>query len=304
VGQREWQTALKRDKRLPVPVPLRQIDDLAAEARRHFDFRNLLAAEKLCKEILAREGSHVDSMNLLGLMAQESARHAKAIRYFAKAIAVDPDNAACHYNIGSSYEALNERDKAAAHFREAIALGMSRAQVDNHLVMQGAAVAASLDRIKAAWPRRPSAAELFAAPSIANDVLFCCGLETIRLSGLVAERLLTEARYALLRVATESAPNFSGIDPSLLGLCSGLAQQCFINEYVYAQSDDEARQVAALRELLKEKLHTGSRIPAFLLAIIAAYRPLHALPNAHTLAQMEWPAALAGLVRQQLQEPA
>jgi SAM-dependent methyltransferase len=304
VSQREWQTALKRDKRLPLPGLLRAIDDLAAEARRHFDFRNLPAAEKLSKEILAREPSHVDSMNLLGLMAQESARHAKAIRYFTKAIAVDPDNAACHYNIGSSYEALNERDKAAAHFREAIALGMSRAQVDNHLVMQGAAVAAGLDRIKAAWPRRPSAAELFAAPSIANDVLFCCGLETIRLSGLVAERLLTEARYALLRVATESAPNLGGIDPLLLGLCSALAQQCFINEYVYAQSDEEARQVGVLRELLKEKLHTGSRIPKFLLAIIAAYYPLHALPNARTLAQMEWPAALAGLVRQQLHEPA
>jgi SAM-dependent methyltransferase len=287
-----------------MPAPLREIDDLAVEARRHFDFRNLPAAERLSKEILAREPSHVDSMNLLGLMAQESARHAKAIRYFAKAIAVDPDNAACHYNIGSSYEALNERDKAAAHFREAIALGMSRADVDNHLVMQGAAVAAGLDRIKAAWPRRPSAAELFAAPSIANDVLFCCGLETIRLSGLQAERLLTEARYALLRVATEAAPNFGGIDPSLLSLCSALAQQCFINEYVYAQSDEEVRQVGALRELLQQKLHAGSRISAFLLAIIAAYRPLHTLPNAQTLAQIEWPATLADLVRQQLHEPA
>jgi Tfp pilus assembly protein PilF len=103
VSQHEGRAALKRDKRGSVSAPLREIDDLAAEARRHFDFRNLLAAEKLCKEILAREGSHVDSMNLLGLMAQESARHAKAVRYFAKAIAVDPDNAACHYNIGSSY---------------------------------------------------------------------------------------------------------------------------------------------------------------------------------------------------------
>jgi len=304
VSHREWQAAHKRDKRLPVAAPLREIDDLAAEARQHFDFRNQPAAEKLCKEILAREPSHVDSMNLLGLMAQESARHAKAVRYFTKAIAVDPDNAACHYNIGSSYEALDERDKAATHFREAIALGMSRAEVDNHLVMQGAAVATALDRIKAAWPRRPSAAQLFAAPSIANDVLFCCGLETIRLSGLVAERLLTEARYALLRVAAESTPNFGGIDPLLLGLCSALAQQCFINEYVYAQSEDEARQVGVLRELLQQKLHTGSRIPAFLLAIIAAYRPLHALPNAQTMAQMEWPSALAALVRQQLREPA
>jgi SAM-dependent methyltransferase/TPR repeat protein len=297
-------SGLRRDKRLTAPLPLRDINDLAAEARRCFDFRDLQAAEKLCKEVLARAQSHVDSLNLLGLMAQEGARHAKAIRYFTKAIAADPDNAACHYNIGSSYEALNDRDKAAAHFREAIALGMSRAEVDNHLVMRGAAVAAGLDRIKAAWPRRPSAAELFAAPSLADDVLFCCGLETIRLSGLVAERLLTEARYALLRLATEAAPGFGGIDASLLGLCSALAQQCFINEYVYAQSDEESRLIGAMRDLLQAKLHAGSRIPAFLLAIIAAYYPLHALPNARTLAQIAWPSALSGLVRQQLHEPA
>jgi SAM-dependent methyltransferase/tetratricopeptide (TPR) repeat protein len=297
-------SGLRRDKRVTIPTPLRDIRDLAAEARRQFDVRNLSAAQKLSKDILAREPSHVDSMNLLGLMAQESARHPKAVRYFAKAIALDPDNAACHYNIGSSYEALHERDKAAAHFREAIALGMSRAEVDNHLVMQGAAVAAGLERIKTAWPRRPSAAELFAAPSIADDVLFCCGLETIRLSGLVAERLLTEARCALLRLATERAPNLSGIDASRTSLCSALAQQCYLNEYVYAQSDDEARQLGALRELLQEKLHAGSRVPAFLLAIIAAYHPLYALPNARTLAQIEWPVALAGLVRQQLHEPA
>src|SRR5262245_14224185 len=237
-------------------------------------------------------------------MAQESGRHAKAVRFFGKALAADPDDAACHYNIGSSHEALNDRDKAAAHFKEAIALGMSRGEVDNHLVMQGAAIAVGLDRIRATWPKRPSAAELFRAPSIANDVLFCCGLETVRLSGFVAEKLLTEARYALLRLAADTAPAFGGIEPSVLSFCSALAQQCFINEYVYAQSDEEVRQVAALRDLLQERLDAGGNIPPFLLAIIAAYSALHALPMADSLAQMKWPNALAGLVRQQLLEPA
>ena len=310
--QKDLQAALKRDKGFTAPASarpravedLRAIEELAADARRHFDLRDFAAAQKLCRDILSHAPSHVDSLNLLGLMAQESARHAKAIRFFTKAITVDPDNAACHYNIGSSYEALNDREKATAHFREAIALGMSRSDVDNHLVMQGAAIAACLDRIKAAWPRRPSAAELFGAPSIANDLLFCSGLETIRLSGFVAERLLTEVRHALLRMATDVAPTFGGIEPAILSFCSALAQQCFINEYVYAQSEEEVRQVAALRDLLQEKLNAGNSIPPFLLTIIAAYSPLHALSKAEMLLQMEWPNVLAGLVRQQLLEPA
>jgi SAM-dependent methyltransferase/tetratricopeptide (TPR) repeat protein len=304
MSRKERLAALKRDKRSPVPASARPIEELAAQAQRHFNLRDFASAQKLCKDVLSYAPAHVDSLNLMGLMAQESGRHAKAVKSFSKAIAADPDNAACHYNIGSSYEALNERDKAAAHFKEAIALGMSSGHVDNHLVMQGAAIGIGLERIKAVWPRRPSAAELFVAPSIADDVLFCCGLETIRLSGFVAERLLTEARYALLRMASDAAPAFGGIEPAILSFCSALAQQCFINEYVYAQSDEDVRQVDALCALLREKLSTGDDIPPFLVAVIAAYKPLYALPMADVLRQTKWPNALEALVRQQLLEPA
>jgi SAM-dependent methyltransferase/tetratricopeptide (TPR) repeat protein len=306
---RKERAALKHGKRPAVPASAsalpRAIDELAAQARRHFDLRDFEPAQKLCKDILSRAPAHVDSMNLLGLMAQESARHAKAVRYFKKAIAADPYNAACHYNVGSSYEALNDREQAAAHFREAFTLGLNRRDA-GQLVTQGKAVAACLDRIKAAWPRRPSVAELFGAPGIAavaSDVLLCCALETARLDGLVVERFLTDVRWALLQIATDAAPGFGGLDPSIANFCSALAQQYFRNEYVYAQSDEEVRQVTALRDLLQEKSRAGRDIPPFLLAIIAAYGPLHALPNAESLLQMEWPNVVAGLVRQQLHEP-
>jgi hypothetical protein len=142
-------------------------------------------------------------MNLLGLMAQESARHAKAIRYFSKAIAVD-HNAACHYNIGSSYEALNERDKAAAFSR-------SNCFGDEPGPGRQSSRHAGCCSRRRPRPHQGGVAATAKRCGIVRRTqyrltLFCCGLETIRLSGLVAERLLTEARYALLRVATESAP--------------------------------------------------------------------------------------------------
>jgi SAM-dependent methyltransferase/tetratricopeptide (TPR) repeat protein len=309
MNRKERRAALKHDKRLTVPAPAsappREIDELAAEARRHFDLRDFAPVQKLCEDILSRAPSHVDSLIMLGLMAQESSHHAKAVRFFKKTITADPYNAASHYNIGSSYQVLDRRDKAAAHFREAIALGLSTIHA-GQLVMEGAAVAACFDRIKAAWPRRPSVAELFGAPgiaAIANDVFLCCALETTRLTGLEMEVFLTEVRWALLQIATGAAPAFGGIEPPILNFCSALAQQYFINEYVYAQSDEEVRQAAALQDLLQEKLRAGSNIPRFLLAIIAAYSPLHALPNSELLLQIEWPNVLAGLVRQQLLEP-
>src|SRR4051794_31280766 len=129
MNRKERRAALKHGKTLPglasASAQLPSIDEMAAEARRQFDLRQFVPAQRLCHDILSRAPSHVDSLNLLGLIAQDSARHAAAVRFFDKAIAADPYNAACHYNLGSSYQLLNKWDKAATHFKEAIALELS-----------------------------------------------------------------------------------------------------------------------------------------------------------------------------------
>ena len=66
----------------------------------------------------------MQGLNLLGLMAQASGDHRAAMEMFAKAIASDEVNAACHYNVGNSYQALGIRTKAITHFSKALALGM------------------------------------------------------------------------------------------------------------------------------------------------------------------------------------
>jgi len=304
--------ARKHDTRLAalapsLPLP-RKIDELAAEARRQFDQHDFSSAKKLCKDVLSRAPSHVDSLNLLGLIAQESGRHSKAIRFFNKAISADPYDGVYHYNIGSSYEALNDWDKAAVHFKEAINLGLDKNNdlgETERLLVQRAEVAACIERMRAAWPRRLSAAELFGeegVAAVAGDYFLCCALETTKLDGLLVEVFLTEVRRALLQVATNAAPDFGETDISIVRLSFALAQQFFMNEYVYSQSTEEDRQVAALRDVLQEKLRIGTKVAPFLLAIIAAYVPLHTLPNLETLQQTQWPNVLVGLIRQQIIE--
>jgi tetratricopeptide (TPR) repeat protein len=100
------------------------IVDLAAEASRSHGMGRINEAQEICRQILAREPAHVRSLNLLGLMAQASGDHRVAVKMFAKAIASDEVNAACHYNVGNSYQALGNRTKAIAHFSKALALGM------------------------------------------------------------------------------------------------------------------------------------------------------------------------------------
>src|ERR1700744_1638821 len=68
--------------------------DLAAEASRSYGAGRFNDAQDICRRILAREPLHVQSLNLLGLMAQASGDHRSAVKLFAKAIAADGLNAA------------------------------------------------------------------------------------------------------------------------------------------------------------------------------------------------------------------
>ena len=102
------------------------IADLIDEARRQYRQGNGAQAERLCKQILSRAPKHVHSLNLIGVIAQSSDRYQLSLKMFARAIKSDPLNAACHYNVGSSYQALGRHDEAVAHFKKAILLGLTR----------------------------------------------------------------------------------------------------------------------------------------------------------------------------------
>src|ERR1041384_1451238 len=137
------------------------IAGLAAEASRSYRAGRASEAQEICRQILAREPAHVQSLNLLGLIAQASGDHRLAVKMFSKAVASDEVNAACHYNIGNSYQALANRSKAIAHFRRALALGMEEKAVA--FILQSPLIAGYLARIAGKRPLPATTAELFGA---------------------------------------------------------------------------------------------------------------------------------------------
>jgi tetratricopeptide (TPR) repeat protein/SAM-dependent methyltransferase len=85
--------------------------------------------------------------------------------------------------------------------------------------------------------------------------------------------------------------------PRLVELACALAQQCFLNEYVWPETADEAAVVARL----DERVRAGGA-SALELALLAAYRPLAAIPAlARPAAAGE---AFERLWRRQVAEPA
>ncbi|MDX1514592.1 MAG: class I SAM-dependent methyltransferase, partial [Gammaproteobacteria bacterium] len=119
------------------------------------------------------------------------------------------------------------------------------------------------------------------------------------------ERTLTEARRQLLKTYVDA----DSLDADLVEFLSALAQQCFSNEYVFAETADEQARVAIIVERLKCALAgaptSGDRLVAPML-LVSLYRPLCLLPVAiaiDALPDTAWPGPVASLIERTLSEP-
>jgi 2-polyprenyl-3-methyl-5-hydroxy-6-metoxy-1,4-benzoquinol methylase len=130
--------------------------------------------------------------------------------------------------------------------------------------------------------------------------LLCGLLSSTQNIDIELERFLTMARRLMLEAAI-AAPGEEFMPG--LGFASALARQCFINEYVFFQSEHEIRQGSELRDALVLALESGRPVPAAWVVAVSAYVPLFVLPSSARLLEMEWPAAVAAIITQQVSEP-
>ena len=309
MNRKERRGAAKRGK---VPATLAygkaeisSVADLLIEARRHFQQGRIAQAQDVCHQILTREPSHAQSLNLLGVIAQVSERHKTAINFFAKAIAADRFDAAIQYNIASSYQTLDQREKAAIHFKNAIVLGLSGKNAED-LILQNLTVAACVERAFEKWPLPIENEQLFGVAGIeplAADVFLRCALESIPIHGMELEIFLTHLRSALLHFANHTVLTSRKVTESFIRFACALAQQCFINEYVFAQGSDETKLANELCGQLLERVKAGGEVQPLMLIAVATYFPLHSLAIAEGLLTRDWPDTVTGLLRQQIAEP-
>jgi tetratricopeptide (TPR) repeat protein/SAM-dependent methyltransferase len=172
-------------------------------------------------------------------------------------------------------------------------------------VKQHEAISTCIARAMDAWPRRLPAHELMGAAgltAVSRHRLLCCLMESAAIGDVELERLLTAIRYTLLELAC--ATGASVVDETTLAFCCGLARQCFLNEQVFAYSDEEFDAAQRLRDAMVAALAAGAPVPEFNLAVVAAYFPLDSLPGAAALLDKTWSDAITGLLIQHVGEPA
>jgi Tfp pilus assembly protein PilF/2-polyprenyl-3-methyl-5-hydroxy-6-metoxy-1,4-benzoquinol methylase len=169
------------------------------------------------------------------------------------------------------------------------------------LIKQRAQTGACIARAARAWPRHLPASELFGndGPSaLAKDELLCTLLVSAHNADTDIERFLTMARRALLEAAINN-----DLDDTGLSFYAALANQCFLNDYVFIYDEDEIRQAGNLRDTLVQDAESRRIITPIQLLAVAAYFPLHSLPGATQFLKAEWAEPVAAVLTQQVREP-
>ncbi len=141
----------------------------------------------------------------------------------------------------------------------------------------------------------------FVANPLESSALMRAMLSSSLIHDHELERFFTKLReHYLMQVMSNNSDGLEGDDVPTL-YCY-LAQQCFINEYVYFQSLEEIKHLKLLIFNLQEAIERGEKISASLVIAIACYVPLHSVPGIESLLQRHWPSDVANVLNQQIQE--
>jgi tetratricopeptide (TPR) repeat protein/SAM-dependent methyltransferase len=190
---------------------------------------------------------------------------------------------------------------------EAWAVPRELSGVCTSLIKLDSGVTEMIARANEGWPARLPAQELLDSPAmaaLADDALLHDLLQCDPVTDIGLERLITNVRYALLSAFAAKDAKDCEVDERLLDFCSAVARQCFVNQYVFAMTEDESAQAKRLRDVIDQALAAGAPISAFHLAVLGAYFPLYSLANTERLLEKSWPRAVTDLIVQQIEEPA
>jgi protein O-GlcNAc transferase len=94
--------------------------------------RDLKLAERLFRNILKTDGSHIAALNLLVVVLISMQRYYEAERFIAKATSLDQQSDVSFYNYGLISKNLGKPQEALEHFNKAIALNRSVSETWNN----------------------------------------------------------------------------------------------------------------------------------------------------------------------------
>ena len=266
-------------------------------------------AEASYARAITLKSDYAEAYSNLGITLQELGRLDEAEASYAQAIAFKPDYPEAHSNLGITLQRLGRLDKAVASYAQAIALRPDYAEAYVNL---GIAIKnvkfTSLNRelyppLIQLLTTENFASPIDVAPSILSllmhdplieDLLleknFAKGLKEVTriigsldrltlLHNLMRVCALPDLQFEQLFVAIRSflLKNLDEMEvsPELIYFLSTLSIHCFVNEYVYAETDEEICQVEELQAQISQTIAQFEQPEATSILCLATYRSLH-----------------------------
>ncbi|MDH5722709.1 MAG: methyltransferase domain-containing protein [Alphaproteobacteria bacterium] len=135
--------------------------------------------------------------------------------------------------------------------------------------------------------------------AVFNHPAFEQMLYNLPIQGVDIETLFTALRKYFLLLTIENTIKDKLWDQSHIFLAA-FACQCFLNEYVFFESEEETKQIIELQTRLENALKNNKAPDIYALCLYGCYRPLYKLKNIDYLLKNK---NVSDLIRIQVQEP-
>ena len=267
-------------------------------------------AESKCKQALELKPDFAKAHNNLGVVLQALGRLEEAEVSYRKAIELKPDYDGAHNNLGVMLQKYGKSIEACSAFIQAINLNPDFTDAYANLSIAIKDVRFNSSNVKLYplltkllttrnFARRPAdlafsilsllkhdpliknllLEENFATSlKEANSIIVCIDkikllhhlMRVCPLPDLKLERFFVNMRSLLLA-------NLDNIktSPELIYFLSTLSLQCFTNEYVYLENNEETKLIKNLETEIMETLAKSEQLEAKKILCLASYRPLH-----------------------------
>ena len=120
------------------------------------------------------------------------------------------------------------------------------------------------------------------------------------------EMFLTDLRHAFLHMWARQNVGIL-MEEDAVRFIASLAQQCFLNEYVFYQEQEECSLLGELRSAIESALDSGNRVSDGMMALLSCYVSLGTVLNENvpsSQASGAWHQSISPLISLQVSEPA
>ncbi|MBT5628910.1 MAG: tetratricopeptide repeat protein [Oceanospirillaceae bacterium] len=270
---------------------------------------DLKGAIKAYKQAVLIKPDYADAFYNLANTLKDMGELGAAIKSYKQAIKINPDLHNAHNNMGNALKDMGKLTAAIESYKRAIKINSSHEDAYRnlgkslqnvvftrpdsdlksiiHSMLESANQARPKDIAAAALSLlklEPAVKEFLSTHVSGEDLqllerlianvdeepLFLKLMTLCPLGDLAFEKILTNARSVLLM----SANNISAA-PATLCFLSALALQCFANDYLYHQTDEETKSLTILETLVEQALLKGIQPSPHWVLILGSYKALH-----------------------------